>query len=174
MGPPGHETPKGQGGVPRWNGPKTVRTLRRRQSLTARPKASGKQWEREEEVQFVALAGGTSRRSPPCSRRHALVTVHASFLVDEVVRQVRPLPHLSARGADVLVSVVTTRPTVSSGQSPRNATVRVRARTSAGAGAGARARARVRVRVRATAGHSPQRQPHAQQALNASSGIRQG
>ena len=24
MGPPGHETPKGQGGVPRWNGPGTV------------------------------------------------------------------------------------------------------------------------------------------------------
>ena len=97
LGPPGHETPKGQGGVPRWNGPKTVRTLRRRQSLTARPKASGKQWEREEEVQFVALAGGTSRRSPPCSRRHALVTVHASFLVDEVVRQVRPASSLCQR-----------------------------------------------------------------------------
>ena len=77
-------------------------------------KASGKQC--EEQVQFVALrlAGGTSRRSPPCSRRHALVTVHASFLVDEVVRQVYVRPaSLSARGADVLVSVVTTRPTVS-------------------------------------------------------------
>ena len=24
LGPPGHETPKGQGGVPRWNGPGTV------------------------------------------------------------------------------------------------------------------------------------------------------
>ena len=122
--------PRDRGGVPRWNGPRTVCPLesppsyawcgsgrgdylpheaqknagpsggphRRRQSLSARRRSSSRR----------PRAGGTSRRpSPPCSRRHALVILPASFLAGQVGRQARHAPSLPQlySGADARVSL---------------------------------------------------------------------
>ena len=111
LGTPGHETPKGQGGVPRWNGPRTVRTLSQTPPEPDR-KASG--WETVGRRKFNSSPSPEALHaaitsSPPCSRRHALVILPACFIAGQVARQAGPISASAILSGAYSVSFVSLR-----------------------------------------------------------------